>query len=79
MSEILVVVLPSVLSSLVVGMGSSYLTAQKVLAEHRIRLSELENKVDRIEETDRTSSERLVRLETKMDIILDRMAPAVTE
>jgi hypothetical protein len=63
---------PGLLASVIVGMGSAYLTAQKVLAEHRVRLETLEQLVSRIDLDSRGGTERLVRLETKLDMLLDR-------
>ena len=59
-------------ASVIVGIGSAYLTAQKVLAEQRVRLETLEQLVGRIDIDSRSGAERVVRIETKLDMLLDR-------
>ncbi len=70
MFEELAAIAPSVISSLIVGMGAAWLAAQKAMATYQVRLTTVEEAVRRIEASDRDATERLVRLETKIDLLL---------
>lgn len=58
--------------ALIIGAFAAYMTANVTLARLDQRTTELEAKV-KIMQTDRKDeSERLIRLETKIDLILDK-------
>lgn len=70
-------VLPSVVSATVVGLGVGWLATQKALAEYNIRIERVESGLARLEEqrarreeADSKNTERLVRVETKMDVLI---------
>lgn len=69
------VIIPSIISSLVVGFGAAWLASQKALAVFEQRLTAVETAIARFEEHDRKASEKLIRLETKMDLLLERLIP----
>lgn len=69
------VILPSVLSSLLVGMAGAWLASQKALATFEHRLTEAEKTIARIDEESRKGDALLVELKTKIDLILERLLP----
>lgn len=58
--------------ALVVGAFAAYMTANVTLARLDERTSELEAKVKVLEQRTHSDAERLVRVETKIDIILEK-------
>lgn len=69
----------SVLTSLIVGMAAAYLTAMTTIAvfEERIKNLEakaVESKIERkvAAEKDVLLSERMIRVETKIDVLIER-------
>jgi hypothetical protein len=72
---VLEVIIPSVVSSLLVGMAGAWLASQRALATFEARLSQAERAISRIDATDRANAALLVELKTKMDLILERIIP----
>lgn len=78
-NEIFTGVILPVVASVVVGMGSAYLTATTTLARMDEKLSAMEARVESLEgKTDKQQdlSERLIRVETKLDAVLERLERA---
>jgi len=70
-----------VVVAVIIGMASAYLTATVTLAKYEERIDANTrdigaNRVDIVEaeRRERASSERLIRLETKIDMVLDKIA-----
>lgn len=64
--DLTLTVFPSVVSSLIVGLGVGWLATQKALAVYQVRLQALELAVDRLSD----NSARLVRVETLLEVSL---------
>ncbi len=62
------------LIALIVGAFAAYMTANVTLARLDERTAELEAKVKILESRTRDDGERLVRVETKIDIILEKQS-----
>lgn len=78
-NEIFTGVILPVVASVVVGMGSAYLTATTALARMDEKLVAMEARVESLEgATDKQQdlSERLIRVETKLDAVLERLERA---
>lgn len=61
--------------SVIVGMAAAYLTAHRFMAQTQVKIETLERTVAKIVESERNDAERLVRLETKMDILIGLRIP----
>jgi hypothetical protein len=79
MNDFIMTIMASVASSVAVGMLAAYLTAAKTMAVFKQRLdaveahaSKNERAHDGLKEAHSRDGERLVRLETKIDMLLDR-------
>lgn len=66
MEPIAIQIFASVVASTLVGMGAAYMTAVKAISGLRERVKSLEQKADSASDL----SERMVRLETKIDMLL---------
>lgn len=74
-STVLLPVLASVISSVIVGMAAAYLTAQTTLAVLTTKVAANEMAISRNVEDIKAlegDRERLIRLETKIDVLLDK-------
>jgi len=70
-------ILVPVVVAVIIGMGSAYLTATVKFANIEVRLSKAENNIQTLQEsvtetqeTLRQSRERVIRIETKVDLLL---------
>ena len=75
----IVSILVSVISGLILGGASNYLAAQQAIASQQARLESIgrdtiknEERIRQIERTQHAVTERMVRVETKIDILLER-------
>ena len=74
-------ILAPVIVAVIIGMASAYLTAVFTLATYEERIAansrdikENRDHINEAERRERSSAERLIRLETKIDLLLDKMA-----
>lgn len=70
-------VFPTILVSVIVGIGSSYLTAKQTITEMDQKMSEIQRRLDRQREVDKELlegrervREQLTSIETKVDLLM---------
>lgn len=71
-TKVLKAALPAIVVALLVGMTSSYLTAQATIAVFDQRITSLEHDMQDMEHKADDTSQRMIRVETKIDLLLEQ-------
>jgi hypothetical protein len=69
--EILWKLIVPVLASLIVGFGTGYLGAERAIGQLQVRVDRMELVQDRLVEQQKQDGQMMVRIETKLDMLLN--------